>query len=375
MRIAIVSPGFGYGGSYIVAANIGKALAEKHEVYYEAFRWTTNYSKVPEDRLHFFGQATGKGRQLRAKLGKAVELLTHKGFTPSKYAVPELKALLAQIDDHQIDVVILNTFQSVVRFAEPLHRLRPGIKTIGWLHEATSYSFGALTHNYRAAFERSLRVLDRIVCLTQADRKRLAKLNADVRVIYNPVALVAHQSADVSSHAIAFTTRLNIQIKGLDYLVEVANQLPAGWHIELAGQGKPEEEVAFKALLQKVEPGKINYRGALSGQALVDHYQRCSMFLSTSRTEALPLVIIEAMSFGLPVISFAHDGGNEILQDGKFGILTPIGDVSAMVAAINELADDQAERERLKQASLARYQDFKLPTILQNWDQLLEGIL
>jgi glycosyltransferase involved in cell wall biosynthesis len=375
MRIAIVSPGFGYGGSYIVAANIGKALAKNNEVYYEAFKWTTNYSKVPDDRLNFFGQPVGILRKYRDKAGKAIELGLHHGFTPSKYVGPELKALLARLDQNHIDVVILNTFQSVVRFAEPLHRLRPEIKTIGWMHEATSFSFGDLTHNYRAAFEHSLSSLDQIVCLTHTDYNKFKTLNDHVRVIYNPVKLAPHGTADLSSHAIAFTTRLNIQIKGLDYLIQVANGLPDGWHIELAGQGKPEEEVAFKELLKTAKPGKINYRGALSGQVLADHYQRCSMFLSTSRTEALPLVLIEAMSFGLPVISFDHDGGKEILQNGQSGLLAPIGDVDAMLREIKRLADSSAERERLSQASLKRYQDFELTPILTDWDELFEGIM
>ncbi|WP_270330556.1 glycosyltransferase [Lapidilactobacillus dextrinicus] len=376
MRIAIVSPGFGYGGSYIVASNVGKELQKNNEVFYLAYKYQANFSGVPDDRLHYFGRNIGPLRQNLNRVGKAFELLMHHEFTPVKYSQRDLQALLSEIDQNKIDVVILNTFLSVTLFAQQLKKLRPNVKVIGWLHEATSYSFGDLTKNYRQSFIGGLKALDRLVCLTEIDLKKMLTINPHSQVIYNPVVLAEHEVSSLSEPIVSFTTRLNIQIKGLDYLMEIANQIKEGWSIRVAGQGRPEQVDEFKRLLEaNGDPNKINFVGELVGDDLANHYLNSSIFISTSRTEALPLVLIEAMSFGLPIISFDHNGAKEILANGKFGKLVPIGDVNGMATAINELASSPEEMKKLQQLSLQRYADFKMPVVIKKWQDLLDDLI
>ncbi|WP_125608083.1 glycosyltransferase [Lapidilactobacillus bayanensis] len=377
MRIAIVSPGFGYGGSYIVASNVGKELQkdQDNEVFYLAYQYHTNFSGVPDERLHYFGHNVGRVRQNIIRVGKAVELLTRHEFTPIKYRQHDLQALLNEIDQNKIDVVILNTFLSVTLFAQQLKQLRPGVKIVGWLHEATSYSFGNLTKNYRQSFINGLRALDRLVCLTNIDLQKMLTVNSRSQIIYNPVVLPEHEISALQDKVVSFTTRLNVHIKGLDYLMEIANQIEDGWSIRVAGQGRPEQVTEFKELLEKNgNPSKINFVGELVGNDLTEHYLHSSIFISTSRTEALPLVLIEAMSFGLPIISFDHNGAKEILADGKYGELVAIGDVQGMATAINNLANSPEKMRQLQQLSLSRYDDFKMPVIIKKWRDLLNQL-
>lgn len=377
MKIGIVSQGFGYGGSYIAAANVGKALGTKgNDLYYLAYQYSTNFSHVPANRLIIFGRLHKGMRQYLDKLGKGSEMLLHHSFTPSRYVREETDRLLNLIDQYQFDVVILNSFWSVTLFAQKLRELRPQLKTVGWMHEATDYSFGDLTKNYRQAFIEGLKAVSQVVCLTKIDQQRFLTYNPQATVIYNPVVLANHGLSDLKRHRVVFTTRLEMAIKGLDYMVELANQLPTDWSIEVAGQGRPKQVEAFKALLQKkAAPQKIHFVGALSGQALANHYQNGSIFISTSRTEGLGLVIIEAMAVGLPVVSFAHNGGREILKDGRYGKLVPIGDVSGMLSALNELMASEQLRLRYQRLSLQRYEDFKLPIIVKTWEKTLQQLV
>ena len=201
-------------------------------------------------------------------------------------------------------------------------------------------------------------------------------INPHSQVIYNPVVLAEHEVSSLSEPIVSFTTRLNIQIKGLDYLMEIANQIKEGWSIRVAGQGRSEQVDEFKRLLEaNGDPNKINFVGELVGDDLANHYLNSSIFISTSRTEALPLVLIEAMSFGLPIISFDHNGAKEILANGKFGKLVPIGDVNGMATAINELASSPEEMKKLQQLSLQRYADFKMPVVIKKWQDLLDDLI
>lgn len=376
MRIAIVSQGFGYGGSYIAAANIGKALqATGHEMYYFAYQYKTNYSNLPIERLTYFGHPRTKISRLFEKSRKAIELFIQGEFIPSHFISTEFKNLIHLINTKQIDLVILNSFWTVTLFSVLLRQKFPELKIVGWMHEATDYTFGNLTQNYRDSFIKGVRDLSALVCLTDKDRKKYLHYNNKSYKIYNPLVISKHELADLSQHTIVFTTRLDAHIKGLDYLIEIAKNLPSGWHINVAGQGKREQVIAFQNLISKSEvEQKIHFLGELTGNDLSDHYERGSIFLSTSRTEGLPLVIIEAMSFGLPVVSFAHSGGCEILAGGRYGKIVPIGDVDAMISAIKVLAESKELRLHFQELSLQRYENFKLGIITKEWENLLSAL-
>jgi glycosyltransferase involved in cell wall biosynthesis len=74
--------------------------------------------------------------------------------------------------------------------------------------------------------------------------------------------------------------------------------------------------------------------------------------------EGHPGVIIEAMQAGLPIISTRHRAIPELVTDGENGLLIPVGDCDALVAAIRRLALDRAATERMGRASQRRAKDF-----------------
>ena len=86
------------------------------------------------------------------------------------------------------------------------------------------------------------------------------------------------------------------------------------------------------------------------------------------------MVIIEAMSFGLPVVSFAHHGGREILEPDQTGLLVPVGDVSAMLKDINLLISNVSLRHEYGEKSLKRYEAFKLPRVISQWSAVLDSL-
>ena len=83
------------------------------------------------------------------------------------------------------------------------------------------------------------------------------------------------------------------------------------------------------------------------------------VFVLSSRTEGLPLVIPEAMAMGLPVVSTAVGGIPTVIDEGKTGFLVPAGDAAALGAALARLASDRALADtcgRLgRETALARY--------------------
>jgi len=78
------------------------------------------------------------------------------------------------------------------------------------------------------------------------------------------------------------------------------------------------------------------------------------IFVLSSRSEGLPLSILEAMSAGRPVVATRVGGVPELVVDGETGLLVPAGDPSSLAAAIERLLEDPALRERLGAAGRAR---------------------
>ncbi|MHB1864100.1 MAG: glycosyltransferase family 4 protein, partial [Gemmatimonadaceae bacterium] len=80
----------------------------------------------------------------------------------------------------------------------------------------------------------------------------------------------------------------------------------------------------------------------------------------SSRFEGLPLVIMDAFALGVPVAATAGSGTPELVTDNDTGLLVPVGDAHALGAAIARIVNDPALARRLRQAGLARADDFSV---------------
>jgi glycosyltransferase involved in cell wall biosynthesis len=115
---------------------------------------------------------------------------------------------------------------------------------------------------------------------------------------------------------------------------------------------------------------RVIFTGCLLGTKLVEALQASDIFVLASRSENMPLAVLEAMAAGLPVVSVASLGMKEIVRDGENGFLLLPDRLDDMAGRVIDLIEDAPKRERLARASreLARqYSDLASA-------QRLEGI-
>ncbi len=156
--------------------------------------------------------------------------------------------------------------------------------------------------------------------------------------------------------------------KAIEAFGRIAGSRPS-LHLAVLGAG-PERDriasvVACKDLSHRVTlPGRIGN--------LADWYGRASMLLLTSKFEGFPNALLEAMSYGVPAISYdCLAGPRDVIRNGMDGFLVPPDDVDAMAQKLARLADDAALRQRLSAAATEVRTRFSSERILDAWDQAI----
>jgi glycosyltransferase involved in cell wall biosynthesis len=129
----------------------------------------------------------------------------------------------------------------------------------------------------------------------------------------------------------------------------VANELPE-LRLIYAGTGSGVEETR-RLVEQFGLGGRVKFTGWLQAERKRATLAGATMFVLPSFVEGMPMALLEAMSFGLPVIATPVGGVPEIVTHGLDGLLVPPGDIDALAAAITRLTSDPELRARLGRAA------------------------
>ena len=228
-------------------------------------------------------------------------------------------------------------------------------------------------HAHRPALaadvRRRYRDLDALVALTEGDREDYASLARRVIRIPNPTPASPGGRSSLEAPVIAAAGRLNAQ-KGFDLLIAAFAPLAhTDWTLRIHGGGP--DRAALEAQIEQLGlAGRVVLTGPERrlGEALA----QASIFALSSRFEGFGLVILEAMSHGLPVVSFdCPRGPGEIITTGRDGTLVAPEDVPGLTAALEELMTDPARRRAYGAAALETARAYDRRAVAAQWEELL----
>lgn len=266
--------------------------------------------------------------------------------------------------------------------------------------------------------ERAVSEYDCMVTLTEHDLPIWKRHCRRVERIFNPVTTPPGQVSRLAEKRMIAVGRLEDQ-KNFKDLVSawsiVAERCP-DWRLEIFGEGKLEH--ALRSQIARLGlTGSVILRGVVKD--IASEYSNSSALLMTSLHEGFPLALVEASSFGLPLISYdCPTGPSEIIVDagdGGFdgrgagagagggagagagagadagnvpaetldqaagntpnGYLVPVGDVRTLADRICRIASDDNLRLRLGAASKASSRRFTPETIISAWEHLFSSLL
>jgi glycosyltransferase involved in cell wall biosynthesis len=189
--------------------------------------------------------------------------------------------------------------------------------------------------------------------------------------IPNALPELAGGLASPDSKVVVAAGRLTGQ-KGFDMLIPafapVAREHP-DWELRIYGSG-PQRPELERLIAEHGLEGRVRLMGRTDN--IGEAFAEGGLFVLSSRFEGFGIVIVEAMSKGLPVVSFdCPRGPSEIIDHDVDGLLVPNGDVAALSAAMLELVADRERRERYAAAALEKARTFSSDAIGGRWDDLL----
>jgi glycosyltransferase involved in cell wall biosynthesis len=247
----------------------------------------------------------------------------------------------------------------------------PDVVTVGEEHlNLSTYRPGL-----QAQLRRSYRRLDALAVLTRGDLRdyRRALKGARTRIVQIPNALpqLGGEPSDLTNPVVVAAGRLTPQ-KGFDMLIRafaLVVEARPDWTLRIFGDGPLRNR-----LERKIRQFGLQEHVFLMGSAedLGRELSKASVFALSSRFEGFGLVLVEAMSKGVPVVSFrCRRGPAEIITDGVDGLLVRPRDVRGLAAGILRLIEDEDERRRLGAAALQSAARYDLTSVSSRWLELL----
>jgi len=190
--------------------------------------------------------------------------------------------------------------------------------------------------------------------------------------IPNAIPFDLHEYVD-NTKTILSIGRLTYQ-KGFDLLIDsfslISEKYP-DWTLKIIGDDYGDKQL----LLDKID--QFNLKNVFifpSTSNIQDEYKNAAFYVMSSRFEGLPMVLLEAMAFGLPLVSFDCPTGPSEVVDDDNGILVPDGNIELLADAIELLINNSELRKMKSNGSHNKALKFSKTNINKNWDNLFSEI-
>jgi len=214
--------------------------------------------------------------------------------------------------------------------------------------------------------------LDVIVVLTLSDKKYYY-FHDNVSVIPNSLSFQPSRQSELTNKTILAVGRLTYE-KGFDLLIDAVSLIKFkcnGWNIKIIGSGENESELKKKIQFQGLGDIIKIYPAT---DAIMQEYLEASIFVLSSRYEGFGLVLIEAQSCGLPIVSFNCPGPAEIIHHNEDGLLIKKRDINKFSEALLELMRNSEKRIQFGKKALQNVAKYKPENVFVLWDKLLDTL-
>ena len=372
-KVSILSLHLGYGGIEKSVVSLANMLCKQYEVEiaccYQIYdqsafhldeRVKVNYLNTPDiiPNREKFQEA------LSAK--KYKDVIT-EGITSVKVLFYRRFSMIKYLRNCQADYIIstrdiFNTWTG--QFA------KKSIVRIGWEH---NHPHGDMKFAKKVA--NSVRHLDYFIAVSPELQKFYSTMvPCKCYYIPNCIDSLPPQPSPLNVKRLVSVGRLSPE-KGFLDLVKVYSLLHGidrDWVLDIVGDGQ-EMNLLNEFIHLNIMTEYVTLHGFQNTDYINAVLQQSSIYVMCSHTESFGIVLIEAMSHGIPCIAFdSAEGAREIIKDGENGFLIPNRDFNAMVQKIHELINNPELRVKMGQVARTTAMQYTSDVVEKQWFALLE---
>ena len=250
---------------------------------------------------------------------------------------------------------------------------KPNVVKIGWEHNHHHNN-----EKYAVDVVRSSKNLDYFVLVSKDLKryytKKLRKYPCKCIYIPNMLDTIPKRLAPLEEKRLISVGRLSAE-KGQMDLLKMFKQLlkkHPNWHLDIIGDG-PERDKLEEYIKTRDLKEKITLHGFQSKEYIDKMLHQSSLYIMTSYTESFGIVLLEAMSHGIPCVAFSSaEGAKEIISSGKNGYLIKNRNAAAMMKKIEDLMRKDDVRKEMGKEARKSVKQYTKEVVQEDWYKLLE---
>lgn len=374
-KIAILSLHLGYGGiekSVIALANL---LCDTYDVsIYCTYKLFDEPAFNLDSRVkveYLLNDLKPNRREFREAL-HSFHLITliRESFKANKILYLRRKTMISRIKESDADIII--STRDIFNYWLGEYA-REGVLKVGWEH---NHYHG--DYNYAMNITKSASRLDYLVLVSEAlckyYKKQLANTHCKCVYIPNMIDKIPDGCALLKSRRIVSVGRLSKE-KGYMDLLRIFRKIHSdnpSWKLDIIGDG--EERSNLEGFIKTNSLEKVvTLHGFRSREYIDDILHSSSIYVMTSYTESFGIVLIEAMSHGLPCIAFdSAEGARELINSGMNGYLIKNRSFPAMVKKITDLMNNYDNRKKIGMAGRSYVKKYTSDVVKDSWLDLFK---
>lgn len=389
MKICFVTYNvFDLGGIQRVVSVIATELSKEHEVHVLC----TNSDYPVNRKLYNLGEKVNVEindalvskkiiLKILCKIGKEINKRT--GILNNKKLIKLISKVYYPkcIQDKFINYINSNNYDVVIGVAGEFSLLlgiiadKVNAKTIGWQHN----SFDAYLKNKNryfwnqdVMFKEYIPKLNKYVVLSKYDKDKFEnEMNIKSEVIHNPKSFKSDIKSKLGEKQFLAAGRFNYQ-KGFDLLIESFSIFAKDndvWKLVIVGEG--EENNNIKSLIEKYE-----LKNRISIQPFTDDIQEyflnSSSLLLPSRWEGMPMIVLESLEMGVPIVSYDISAIHELVENNVEGFIVEKFNTKAFAHSMKIIAERGDVRNKMGKNAMKKAVKFEIEAIIEEWNNILK---